>query len=111
MLTSKQNYALKIMMSLSEEKVTPVRELISEISISVSYLESLIAVLRDEGLVKSMPGMYGGYALSRSPAIITVADILAAFIQSATPYPVVKALTSVSLRDLKDSTKITNLES
>ena len=106
MLTSKQNNALKIMMALSEEKVIPVRDLISEVSLSVSYLESLIAVLRDEGMVKSMPGMYGGYALSRNPASITVTDILSAFSASDTPYPVVRALISVSLKDLQDSAQI-----
>lgn len=111
MLTSKQNNALKIMMALSDEKITTIRELSSAMSLSVSYLESMAALLKKEGLVKGMHGMYGGYALSRSPAMITVADILAAFIQSATPYPVIKALTSVSLRDLKDSAKITNLGS
>lgn len=106
MFTSKQNNALKIMMALKEERVTTVRDLTSEVSLSVSYLESLIAVLRDEGLVKGMPGMYGGYALSRNPASITVTDILSAFISSATPTPVVTALTSVSLKDLQNSAQI-----
>lgn len=103
MFTSKQNNALKIMMALSEDKVTTIRDLSSEVSLSISYLESLAAVLRDEGLIKGMPGMYGGYALSRSPSSITVTDILAAFIKSSTPFPVIKALTSVSLKDLQDS--------
>ncbi|MCA1178883.1 MULTISPECIES: Rrf2 family transcriptional regulator [unclassified Pantoea] len=103
MLTSKQNNALKIMMALNEDEITTVRDLSSSVSLSVSYLESMVAVLRNEGLVKGTAGMYGGYSLSRSPSSITVADILIAFIKATPPHPVTKALTSVSLRDLQDS--------
>lgn len=45
---------------------------------TASYLEKLIASLRDHGIVKSMRGMKGGYVLARSPEKISVSEILTA---------------------------------
>ena len=43
-----------------------------------AYLEQLIAVLKREKLVTSTRGAQGGYMLARSPAEITVGDVLRA---------------------------------
>lgn len=44
--------------------------------ISLSYLEQLFARLRKHGLVQGMRGPGGGYRLSRSPAEISIADVI-----------------------------------
>lgn len=46
--------------------------------ISLSYLESLFALLRQRGLVRSTRGPGGGYCLARSAGGISVADIVRA---------------------------------
>lgn len=46
--------------------------------ISEHYLEQLFSVLRKVELVKSVRGAQGGYVLTRSPAEITVGDIIRA---------------------------------
>jgi len=44
--------------------------------ISEHYLEQLVAILRKNGLVKSVRGAQGGYLLARPPQEITVGEIL-----------------------------------
>lgn len=44
--------------------------------ISERYLEQLISALRNAGLVTSMRGAQGGYALAKEPAAITVGDVI-----------------------------------
>lgn len=44
--------------------------------ISEGYLEQLMAALRRAGLVRSVRGPQGGYALSRSPERVTVGDVI-----------------------------------
>ena len=46
--------------------------------ISESYLEQLIASLKKAGLVESVRGAQGGYALSRKPEDIDVGEVLRA---------------------------------
>jgi len=45
-------------------------------NISESYLEQLFSALRKGGLVKSIKGSQGGYALADDPARITVGAVL-----------------------------------
>lgn len=44
-------------------------------SISVKYLEQLVAVLRSGGLVRSMRGARGGYLLARAPEQIRLSEV------------------------------------
>ena len=45
-------------------------------SLSVTYLEQLVAPLRREGLVHSIRGAQGGYELSREPISISVGEVI-----------------------------------
>jgi len=47
-------------------------------SISLKYLEQLIVPLRTSGLVKSVRGSKGGYALAKSPSQIRLRDLVEA---------------------------------
>ncbi len=78
-LTTKGRYAVTAMLDLAlHASAGPVR--LAEISgrqeLSLSYLEQLFAKLRRNELVASSRGPGGGYALSREPATISVAEII-----------------------------------
>jgi Rrf2 family protein len=45
-------------------------------TISLSYLEQLVAALRRAGLVTSVRGASGGYQLARPPSGITIGDVV-----------------------------------
>ena len=61
-------------------KGTPVslNDVSARSGISKRYLEQLVVLLKNAGLVKSMPGRRGGYVLARKPSEIDVADVVAA---------------------------------
>lgn len=46
--------------------------------LSLSYLEQVIAPLRNAGLLESRRGAYGGYTLTRAPGDITTGDVIRA---------------------------------
>ena len=78
-LTTKGRFAVTAMIDLGlRQSNGPVT--LSAISqrqqISLSYLEQLFGKLRRHALVESTRGPGGGYSLARSPAEITVADII-----------------------------------
>lgn len=56
----------------------PLPQLSRRLRVSVSYLELLFGGLRRNGLVLSTRGPGGGYRLARSPATISVLDVVAA---------------------------------
>ncbi|MDR3368978.1 Rrf2 family transcriptional regulator [Rhodoferax sp.] len=80
-LSTKCRFAVSAMIDIAlREKSGPVP--LSEIGlrhqISLSYLEQIFSLLRHKGLVISSRGPGGGYELSRSMDVITVADIISA---------------------------------
>lgn len=56
----------------------PLPQLSRRLRVSLSYLELLFGALRRRGLVLSTRGPRGGYRLARSPAAISVLDVVAA---------------------------------
>jgi Rrf2 family protein len=56
----------------------PLAEVSRMQNISLSYLEQIVASLREAGLVVSTRGAHGGYHLARQPQAITVGDVLRA---------------------------------
>ena len=79
-LSSKGQYAIQAMLKLAIFSRTPVtlNEISSSQSISISYLEQLFSMLRKSGLVEGVRGPGGGYVLSKSPNLISIADIVSA---------------------------------
>ena len=77
-LSSKGQYAIQAMLKLAIFSRTPVtlNEISSSQSISISYLEQLFSMLRRSGLVEGVRGPGGGYVLSKSPNLISIADIV-----------------------------------
>ena len=51
-------------------------EIAASQSIPQHYLEQMLVMMKRVGLVKSLRGKHGGYALAKPPAEIRVADVL-----------------------------------
>ncbi|MFZ5916970.1 MAG: RrF2 family transcriptional regulator [Chloroflexota bacterium] len=77
--TAREQYGLRAMVELARrygDGPVPLSE-VSEIQgLSQSYLEQVIAPLRQSGLLKSWRGASGGYALAHRPEAITVGDVI-----------------------------------
>jgi len=52
------------------------KSIAKENNLSEHYLEQLASPLRNNGLVRSIRGAYGGYTLAKSPSEITAGDII-----------------------------------
>lgn len=84
MLTSKAKYALRAMIDLAAQAGAGPRSpvFIADIAnrqdIPRRFLENILLELRKHGLVVSHRGKAGGYALARTPDLITFADVIRA---------------------------------
>lgn len=80
-LTTKGRYAVSALADIAAtggEAPVALSDIALRQGISLSYLEQLFAKLRRAGLVESVRGVSGGYALSAPALAIRVADIVAA---------------------------------
>lgn len=80
-LTTKGRYAVAAMADLaatSESGPVALSDVALRQGISHAYLEQLFAKLRRAGLVTSVRGVAGGYALAAAPGDIRIADIVGA---------------------------------
>jgi len=78
-LSTKGEYGLLACYDLARfggEDLVPLKAIAERQGISEAYLEQLIGALRRAGLVRSVRGAQGGYALGRSPESITVGDVI-----------------------------------
>ena len=87
-LSTKGRYGLRAMIDLArysgKEPVT-IGSIAARQNISERYLEQIVALLKKNGLVKSIRGASGGYVLSREMKDISVGDILRALEGSLEP--------------------------
>ncbi len=89
-LSSKSRYAVMAMVDLARrDQKTPVTlaEIAEGQKISFSYLEQVFASLRRAGVVRSVRGPGGGYALARPANEISIAEIIRATKQNAGRIP------------------------
>lgn len=78
-ISTRGRYGLIIVVVLGAkygEGTIPLRQIAEEQSLSEAYLEQLIPPLRNNGIVKSVRGAYGGYMLAKSPTEITSGDVI-----------------------------------
>lgn len=78
-LSAKSEYGVRMMADLASvygRGRLSLSQIAERQGISVDFLEQLIAVLRKKGLVESVRGARGGYQLAKSPADITVGDVI-----------------------------------
>lgn len=77
-LSTKGKYGLYAMHFLAQhagEGCQPLKA-VAEIGVPEDYLEQLLGMLRRAGLVSTVRGAQGGYALAKAPEEITVGDII-----------------------------------
>lgn len=78
-ISTKGRYGLKAIVDIGvwgENGCVSLNSTSERLGISVSYLEQLVMKLRKAGYVESIRGAQGGYILNKSPADITVGDVL-----------------------------------
>ena len=87
-LSTKGRYGLRAVVDLalhSDEDTVALSSIAERESISISYLEQLIAKLKKAGIVNSVRGAQGGYMLAKPADQISVGDILRALEGSLNP--------------------------
>ncbi len=81
LLSTKGIYGLSAMYQLfttKSDKPMQIKEISAKADIPQNYLEQLLILLRQAGLVNSVRGAYGGYLLAKSADDILIKDILVA---------------------------------
>lgn len=82
-ISARTEYAVRAMLLLAEASTVAagpvsVESLATAQSLPRKFLEAIVADLRTAGLVTSTRGARGGYALTRSPADISLGDVFRA---------------------------------
>src|SRR5437667_8765555 len=88
MFSTKAEYGVRVMVELgrgANGDPIPLAEIAARGGLPLAYLEHLVARLRKAGLVDSRRGSRGGYMLARSPAEITMAEVVSALEGSIAP--------------------------
>jgi Rrf2 family protein len=89
-LTTRGHYSVKALLDLSLQPSygpVSVRAIAARQDIPAPYLEKLLIEMRRAGLVESIRGVQGGYKLARSPAQISLGEILEAVGETIEPLP------------------------
>jgi len=81
-ISAKGEYAARALLhlALASDAQTPVRtgDIAERQNIPKKYLEQILLVFKKEGLVRSKPGLNGGYFLAKRPSEITMAEVIRA---------------------------------
>ncbi|MGA2801964.1 MAG: Rrf2 family transcriptional regulator [Verrucomicrobiota bacterium] len=81
-VSKKIDYALRALFTLVDHyggAPIPIRELARRNDIPKRFLEQIMLDLKTQGWVNSVAGMRGGYILSKSPAKITMGEVVRHF--------------------------------
>ena len=81
LFSTKAEYGIRLMVALGRREGDPpvaLASLAGAENLPLSYLEHLVAKLRDAGLVSSQRGAHGGYVLSKDPQEITMDQVVLA---------------------------------
>lgn len=82
MLTAKARYGLKAMAhlaALEHDETATAADIAAAETIPRKFLEAILAMLRDAGLVIVRRGPAGGYRLARSAGAITIGEVIDVF--------------------------------
>jgi len=82
MLSKKAKYAINALVYLArqpKDEAVQIRTIADNENISRKFLESILLVLRNAGLVNSKKGKDGGYSLLLPPEEINMADVMRIF--------------------------------
>ncbi|MBF2001953.1 MAG: RrF2 family transcriptional regulator [Synechococcales cyanobacterium M58_A2018_015] len=87
-LTTRGHYSVKALLDLAlqpRQRLTSVKAIAQRQDLPAPYLEKLLIELRRAGLVESVRGAQGGYRLARTPAQISLGQILEAVGETIEP--------------------------
>ncbi len=79
MISTRGRYALRVMIDLAENSdgsYLAMKEVAQRQGISLKYLERILPLLVDGGLVEGLRGKGGGYRLTRDPGEYPIGEIL-----------------------------------
>ena len=79
LISTKGRYALYVLVDLAEhadEEYVPLREIAERQNISKKYLENILKVLVEHGLLTGIKGRGGGYRLTKPPEEYRLGEIL-----------------------------------
>ena len=88
MISTKGRYSVRILLDLAQhsgERHIPINEIAQRQDISLHYIEKLMPVLKEAGLVESIAGIGGGYRLARRPEQCSLFEILSLAEDSLAP--------------------------
>ncbi len=80
-LSTRSRYGVRLMIALAgapQDKSVFLKDIAAGEDISEKYLSLIVIPLRKAGLIRSIRGARGGYALARAPETITLCDIVEA---------------------------------
>jgi Rrf2 family protein len=78
-VSAKSEYGLRALVHLHRAgmaNLTPAREIAAACGVPIKYLEQILRVLKEGGLVEAQVGIAGGYRLSRPGALITAGEAI-----------------------------------
>ena len=79
MISTRGRYSIRILLDLAEHSAggyVPMKEVAKRQEISLKYIEKIMPLLRNGGLLDSSHGIGGGYRLAKDPGDITLWEIL-----------------------------------
>jgi len=87
-ISTKGRYGLTVMIELAKrycDKPISLKSIANAQNLSEHYLEQIISLLRNAGLVKSIRGAYGGYILTKEPNEISAGEVISDLEGSLSP--------------------------
>jgi len=78
-ISTKGRYALRMLLDLAEREdggYVALKDIAERQNISKKYLEQIIPILHNSGILKTNRGSQGGYKLARTPDQCTVGEVL-----------------------------------
>lgn len=78
-ISTKSEYGLRALIYLashSNRDAIPARVIAEEWNVPVKYLEQILKVLKESGMVESQMGVAGGYRLARPATLITAGEAI-----------------------------------
>lgn len=100
-LSTRTRYGMRLMVDLAEhwgDGYIALKDIAERQGISKKYLEQIVSLLANKGLLIAARGFSGGYQLSRDPDSITAADVVEATEGSLGMISCVKVPTSCDRR-------------
>ena len=78
-VSTKSEYGLRALIYLASHEdrgAIPAREIATEWSVPVKYLEQILKTLKEAHLIESQVGVGGGYRLARPATLITAGEVI-----------------------------------